>query len=76
MYKVVTQQDALCAMSQQHSLNARSKQKLPRLSSNHNSALSQSSLQQQFGYVSIDHLIPYSIVVRLNQSLQLLLLFL
>ena len=70
MYKVVTQQDALCAMSQQRSLSTRSKQKLPQLNSNHTSALSQSSLQPHFGYVSIDHLIPYSIVVRLNQSLQ------
>ena len=66
MYKVVTQKDALCAMSQQRSLSARSRPKLPQLNNNHASALrrNQSNFQPHFGYVSIDHLIPYSIVVR------------
>ena len=73
MYKVVTQKDALCAMSQQRSLSARSRPKLPQLNSNRTSAL-QSNFQPHFGYVSIDHLIPYSFVVRL-QSIIIIVTF-
>ena len=65
MYKVLTQKDALCAMSQQRSLSARSRPKLPQLNSIRTSAL-QSNFQPHVGYVSIDHLIPYSFVVRLQ----------
>ena len=70
MYKVVTQRDALCVMPQRRPYSARSSPKCPRLNNNHTSAVrgSQSDFPSHFGYVSIDHLVPYSIVVRLESQ--------
>ena len=65
MGKVVTRKESRSAVIQQNSFSANGRIKTPQLT---NSALplrrNWSDLNANFGYVSIDHLIPYSIVVR------------